>query len=65
MATTERLKDHYNAAGDDVFLARMQAQCEAIEAYRLNVMRRENRTLSLDQAAREWIERYAQSFSAH
>ncbi len=37
--------------GGDSFLARMEAQCEQIEAYRLNVMRRESRTLSLDQAA--------------
>ncbi|MFV8819351.1 hypothetical protein [Haliea sp. E17] len=50
---------------NDMFLARMRAQCEQIEAYRLNVLRREGRKLTLDQAAREWIERYAQDFTAN
>ncbi len=50
-------------AGDEAFLARMQAQCEQIEAYRLDVIRREGRVLSLDQAAREWIARYAHDYS--
>ncbi len=48
---------------DEAFLTRMQAQCEQIEAYRLEVLRREGRKLNLDQAAREWIARYAQDYS--
>lgn len=63
MVATERPSQVEVPARDDAFLARMQAQCEQIEAYRLDVLRRERRELSLDQAAREWIARYAESFS--
>lgn len=52
------------SAEADSFRARMQAQCEEIEAYRRQVMHRESRTLSPDQAAQEWIARYAKSFSS-
>jgi len=45
------------------FKARMQAQCREIEAYRRAVEREEHRTLTPDQAASEWIEKYAESFS--
>ena len=45
------------------FRARMDAQCEEIEKYRSAVFRDERRQLSLEQAAKEWIEKYAQYFS--
>ena len=63
MKQSGRRQNQSGPGQDEAFLSRMQAQCAAIEAYRLNVMRRENRAISLDQAAREWIEQYAQSFS--
>jgi hypothetical protein len=44
------------------FQARMEAQCQQIDQYRLRVMRGEGRQLSQDQAALEWIDRYADTF---
>jgi hypothetical protein len=49
--------------GQDAFQARMEAQCEEIERYRLLVLREEGRELSLEQAALEWIEGYADTFA--
>ena len=65
MMTSSRKQHPCDSTRDELFLARMQAQCEAIEAYRLDIMRCEHRTLSLDQAAREWIERFAKDFASH
>lgn len=62
MATTNKQNNQCGSAGEDAFLERMQAQCEEIEAYRLSVKRRDNRSLTMDQAAREWIDRYAHTF---
>ncbi len=44
------------------FESRMRTQCEKIVEYRQTVLEKENRLLSLDQAAKEWIELYADSF---
>jgi hypothetical protein len=41
----------------------MEDQCGLIERYRLEVKRKEGRCLSTDEAAREWIERFAEAFS--
>jgi hypothetical protein len=49
-------------ATQEDFLARMKAQCHQIERYRLDVLRNEGRELSRDEAALEWIERYAAGF---
>jgi hypothetical protein len=49
-------------ATQDDFLARMEAQCHQIERYRLDVLRNEGRELSRDEAALEWIERFAEGF---
>ena len=46
----------------DAFLQRMEAQCNEIRRYRQDVLRSEGRQLSQDQAALEWIERYAEVF---
>jgi hypothetical protein len=46
----------------EAFQARMGVQCQQIERYRLEVMRNEGRLLSQDEAARQWIERYAEYF---
>jgi len=47
----------------DVFRARMECQCQEIEEYRRTEMRDGGRVLSLDEAALEWIERYAADFA--
>jgi hypothetical protein len=46
------------------FRARMDAQCEEIENYRLAVLRDEGRQLNMEQAAKEWIERFAEHFAS-
>lgn len=48
---------------DDPFLLRMQAQCERIRRYRDQVLREQGRALTYDEAALEWIERYAEVFA--
>lgn len=40
----------------------MESQCHHIEQYRQNVLRETGRELTLDEAALEWIERYASTF---
>jgi hypothetical protein len=41
----------------------MEAQCCQIRRYQREVIRKEGRELSPDEAALEWIERYADSFT--
>ncbi|RLQ20575.1 hypothetical protein DWB85_16870 [Seongchinamella sediminis] len=64
MAADSKQCSEWHFQAEDSFCARMQAQCEEIRAYQQQVMRSGERTLSLDQAAEEWIARYAESFSA-
>lgn len=45
------------------FQGRMEAQCRRIRRYRREVIRNEGRLLSYDEAALEWIERYAEGFA--
>jgi hypothetical protein len=47
---------------DDAFLARMVEQVCHIEDYRRSVQRTEGRNLSAEEAATEWIDRYAAQF---
>jgi PilZ domain len=47
---------------DDAFAARMVEQICHIEEYRKSVLRREGRALDSEQAAAEWIGRYAETF---
>lgn len=49
-------------AAEDAYLARMVEQLCYIEDYRRSVLRREGRELDGEQAAAEWIERYAAQF---
>ncbi|CAK0742982.1 PilZ domain-containing protein [Gammaproteobacteria bacterium] len=49
---------------EDVFRARMVEQVCHIEQYRLKVLRTEGRNLNGDEAAQEWIARYAARFPA-
>ncbi len=61
------MKDQNGRNGERVytgeaFRMRMEAQCQLIDRYRLKVLREQHRKLSRDEAALEWIERYADSF---
>ena len=49
-------------SGREVFRLRMEKQCRQIKQYRLAVLRENGRLLSPDEAALEWIERYAATF---
>ena len=49
-------------AGQDAFRLRMEVQCQQIRQYRLATLQEAGRLLSLDEAALEWIERYAATF---
>ena len=48
---------------DEAFKARMVAQFCQIEDYRREIREREGRALSSEEAAREWIVRYAEEFA--
>jgi hypothetical protein len=48
--------------GAAAFRRRMERQCRHIRLYRLAMMRIHDRLLSPDEAALEWIERYAATF---
>ena len=58
------LKERYGQEelAPDAFRQRMEAQCSRIDRYRLQVLREQHRHLSRDEAALEWIERYADGF---
>lgn len=47
----------------DTFRERMELQCREIEAYRQRMLNDTGRELTIDDAAREWIERYAADFA--
>ena len=60
---TRGLKKDREDQSADTFLTRMQTQCGRIREYREEVIRKEGRLLSYDEAALEWIERYAEGFA--
>lgn len=49
-------------SGQEAFRLRMLTQCRQIAAYRQAVLRKTGRLLTPDEAALEWIERYAATF---
>lgn len=51
-----------DATSREMFRARMESQCREIDLYRHAVMRASGRILSRDEAALEWIARYAAEF---
>ena len=59
----QSLKDDREEGGPDAFLGRMEAQCNEIRKYRQRVSKNEGRQLSYDEAALEWVERYAELFA--
>jgi hypothetical protein len=57
------LQDEGSDQSTDPFLGRMESQCSHIRRYRRELIRTEGRHLSYDEAALEWIERYAEIFA--
>lgn len=51
-----------SASTEDLFRARMLEQVRQIRRYRKKKLKDTGRLMSLDEAAIEWIERYASSF---
>lgn len=49
-------------SAQDLFRSRMESQCHEIKLYRLTTLRECGRLLTLDEAALEWIERFAATF---
>jgi hypothetical protein len=49
----------------DAFRLRMESQCQEILQYRKSQLRESGRDLSLDDAAREWIDRHAADFAQY
>ena len=60
---TQSFTDEGEDQSTDSFLERMEAQCCQIRRYQRVVIRKVGRELSPDEAALEWIERYADSFT--
>ena len=54
--------DRAGTGAQEAFQARMGVQCQQIQRYRLEVLRNEGRLLSQNEAAQQWIERYAEYF---
>ncbi|MEM6582823.1 MAG: hypothetical protein AAF699_16195 [Pseudomonadota bacterium] len=59
----ESSTDDYNCEDEEGFAERMHAQCCEIRRYQQDVIRNEGRNISQDEAALEWIERFAEAFS--
>ena len=59
----QSLEDDREEGEPDAFLGRMEAQCNEIRKYRQRVLKNEGRQLSYDEAALEWVERYAELFA--
>ncbi len=49
-------------SSQELFRLRMLSQCRLIGEYRQAVLKETGRLLTLDEAALEWIERYAATF---
>lgn len=58
----DRQQEAGTAVTKDAFRARMESQCYQIEMYRQRVLRDTGRDMTPDEAALEWIERYAATF---
>jgi hypothetical protein len=52
-------------SGAAAFRKRMESQCRQIRLYRLAMLRDRGRALTLDEAALEWIARFAATFDSH
>ena len=59
----QSLENDREEEAPDAFLGRMEAQCNEIRKYRQRVLENEGRRLDYDEAALEWVERYAERFA--
>ncbi len=59
----QSLGDDREDEATDAFEGRMEAQCNEIRKYRQQLLENEGRRLSYDEAALEWVERYAALFA--
>ncbi|MCP4211151.1 MAG: hypothetical protein GY764_06690 [Halieaceae bacterium] len=62
MANVLEHSEKMSASTEDLFRARMLEQVRQIRRYRKKKLKDTGRLMSLDEAAIEWIERYASSF---
>ena len=63
MVNRREFRGEYPAA-EDAFRQRMQAQCARIEWHRLQLMQQQGMVLSYNEAALDWIERFAEEFAS-
>ncbi|MFK8046999.1 MAG: hypothetical protein AB8B81_01065 [Halioglobus sp.] len=52
-----------DTSAQDAFRERMEAQCFQVERYRMALLINEGRRLTPDEAAMEWISRFAEAFA--
>lgn len=52
-----------DTAAQEAFRSRMEAQCFQVERYRMALLINEGRRVTLDEAALEWIGRFAKAFA--
>ena len=52
-----------DSSAQDAFKVRMEAQCFQVERYRMALLINEGRRLTPDEAAMEWISRFAEAFA--
>ena len=62
MSNVLEQSEKISAFTEDLFRARMLEQVRQIRRYRKKKLKDTGRLMSLDEAAIEWIERYASSF---
>lgn len=62
MSTIVEQSEEQSLSSQDAFRLRMQNQCRQIGEYRQSVLKKTGRLLTPDEAALEWIERYAATF---
>ena len=62
MSSTVEQSEEQALSSQEAFRLRMLNQCRQIGEYRQRVLKETGRLLTLDEAALEWIERYASTF---
>ncbi len=61
--TNTTLHATQETSAQDAFRARMEAQCFQVERYRMALLINEGRRVTPDEAALEWIGRFAKAFA--
>ena len=62
MSSIVEQSEEESLSSQEAFRLRMLNQCRLIGEYRQAVLKETGRLLTLDEAAQEWIERYAATF---